>query len=168
MHSGDRRETLRCSVVMVRGRITAPPSSAHATVTMRANRGRDTGPEVALRSALHRQGLRFRKDLRILIPNERVRPDIVFTRCRVAVFLDGCFWHGCPQHGEMPVSNREFWTAKIEGTRERDRRQTTLLEDAGWTVLRIWEHEPLADAVARISSAVDGNSLKLVGDAPRR
>lgn len=123
---------------------------------MRANRGRNTGPEVTLRSALHRAGLRFRKDLRMVVGETAVRPDIVFTRNHVAVFVDGCFWHGCPQHGEMPVSNREFWEAKISGTRDRDARQTAALEAAGWTVLRVWEHEPVDDALARIGNALDG------------
>src|SRR4051794_33648294 len=87
---------------------TAPPTSPHATATMRANRGKDTGPERALRSALHAAGLRFRKDYRLNVAGSRIRPDIAFTRLRVAVFVDGCFWHGCPLHGELPVGNREF------------------------------------------------------------
>jgi len=139
---------------MTARRLAAPPSSPHATATMRANPGRDTGPEVALRSALHRAGLRFRKDLRMVIGGERVRPDIVFTRSQLAVFVDGCFWHGCPEHGEMPASNRDFWEVKISGTRERDRRQTTALEDAGWRVLRVWEHESVHDALSRIVVAL--------------
>jgi DNA mismatch endonuclease, patch repair protein len=90
----------------------------------------------------------------MLVGGQRVRPDVVFTRSRVAVFVDGCFWHGCPEHGETPVANREFWEAKIAGTRERDHRQTAALEDAGWTVVRLWEHEPLDEALARIVAAV--------------
>lgn len=137
-------------------RLIAPPSSAHATATMRANRGRDTGPEVALRRALHRSGLRFRKDFPLLIEGERVRPDIVFTRRKVVVFVDGCFWHGCPQHGEIPVANRDFWETKISRTRQRDLHQTAVLCEAGWTVLRIWEHDALSEAVARVVAAVTG------------
>lgn len=77
-----------------------------------------------------------------------IRPDIVFTRRRVAVFCDGCFWHGCPEHGRRPtVHNAHYWSPKIAGNRERDARHTAALEHAGWTVLRFWEHE-LADAVA--------------------
>jgi DNA mismatch endonuclease (patch repair protein) len=87
---------------------------------------------------------------------QRVRPDIVFARSRVAVFVDGCFWHGCPDHGEMPVSNREFWEAKIGRTRERDQQQTAALEAAGWTVLRVWEHEAIDDAVQRVSAVLGG------------
>lgn len=137
-------------------RLIAPPSSPHASATMTANRGRDTGPEVALRRALHRSGLRFRKDFPLVVSGERLRPDIVFTRRKVVVFVDGCFWHGCPEHGEMPVANRDFWEAKIGGTRERDLRQTSVLDAAGWRVLRIWEHEPVGEAVARVVVAVTG------------
>jgi DNA mismatch endonuclease (patch repair protein) len=133
----------------------AAPSSPHATATMRANRGRDTAPELALRAALHRRGLRFYKDRRVVLrPGWQVRPDIVFPRLHVAVFVDGCYWHGCTTHRTIPVSNSEFWTTKIEGTRKRDAEQTKWLKAAGWTVLRIWEHEDTDDAVARVTDAV--------------
>lgn len=121
---------------------------------MKANRGRDTAPEMRLRSALHRRGLRFRKDLRIEVDGRRMRPDIVFTRARVAVFLDGCFWHGCPEHGQTPRANREFWSAKIQANRDRDLRQAAALQEAGWVVVRIWEHEALPDAVDRVERAL--------------
>jgi DNA mismatch endonuclease, patch repair protein len=124
---------------------------------MRANRRRDTGPELALRSALHRAGLRFRTDVQMVIGGVRVRPDILFTRRKLAVFVDGCFWHGCPQHGEMPVANYEFWRLKIDETRERDLRQSTALESDGWIVLRVWEHERVHDVVARIHALVAAN-----------
>jgi len=121
---------------------TAAPTSAHATATMRANRGRDTGPEVALRSALHRRGLRFRKNLRLdLSEGRRVRPDIVFPGLRLAVFVDGCFWHGCQKHRSLPTSNAMFWRKKIEGTTQRDTLQVTWLREANWTVRRVWEHD---------------------------
>jgi DNA mismatch endonuclease (patch repair protein) len=129
------------------------PTSPHATATMRANRGRDTAPEVRVRSALHKAGLRFRKNARLDLPLGRVRPDIVLPRRRLAVFIDGCFWHGCPDHGEIPVGNRDFWLAKLERTRERDSHQTQVLEAAGWTVLRAWEHEPIEAIAARVCSA---------------
>jgi DNA mismatch endonuclease (patch repair protein) len=96
----------------------------------------------------------------MVVGRERVRPDVVFTRSRIAIFVDGCFWHGCPEHGEMPASNREFWEAKIGGTRDRDQRQTAALEHAGWMVLRIWEHESIDEAVQRVRDALEG--------APRR
>lgn len=133
---------------------TAAPSSPHATATMRANRGRDTGPEIRLRARLHQAGLRFRKNRRIDLPDGSVRPDIVFLGPRVAVFVDGCFWHGCPEHAEFPVANAEFWRTKIERTRVRDVEQTARLERNGWCVTRIWEHEAVDSAAQRVSEAV--------------
>jgi DNA mismatch endonuclease (patch repair protein) len=135
-------------------RLTAPPSSPHATATMRANRGRDTKPELLLRSALHGRGLRFRKNLAVRVDGRLIRPDIAFTGVRLAVFVDGCFWHGCPVHGEMPASNRAFWEDKIGRNRERDAEQTTALEAAGWTVIRCWEHEPIAAAADIVSDTL--------------
>jgi DNA mismatch endonuclease (patch repair protein) len=121
---------------------------------MRANRGRDTEPEIALRSALHARGLRFRRDLRIDLPGGRVRPDVVFTRCRVAVFVDGCYWHGCREHRSIPASNTAFWAAKIERTRQRDAEQARWLSDAGWSVLRFWEHDAVDDAAEQVADLV--------------
>jgi DNA mismatch endonuclease (patch repair protein) len=110
---------------------------------MRAIRRRDTKFEVAVRSLLHAMGLRFRVDLPIRLEGFRpIRPDIVFTGRRVAVFCDGCFWHGCPEHGQRPsIRNGYYWTPKIAGNRDRDRLHAGALEDAGWAVLRFWEHE---------------------------
>lgn len=122
---------------------------------MRANRGSDTGPERALRSALHRAGLRFHKNRRLdLAPGQRVRPDIVFPALRLAVFVDGCYWHGCKEHRSIPATNTAFWKAKIEGNRERDATHNQWLETAGWAVVRVWEHEPLDEAVERVGAAV--------------
>src|ERR1022692_4076923 len=133
----------------------AVPSSPHATATMRANRGKDTRPELALRASLHGRGLRYYKDRRLILqPDRKVRPDIVFPRLRLAVFVDGCFWHGCRVHRTIPVSNAEFWTKKIEATRKRDAQQTAWLEAAGWTVLRVWEHDATTDAANRVTHAV--------------
>lgn len=124
---------------------------------MAANRRRDTAPELRLRSALHRRGLRFRVDLPITVLGRRpIRPDIAFTRLRVAVFLDGCFWHGCPEHGSAPKANASYWLPKIARNRERDRQADRLLRDAGWTVVRIWEHEPVGDAAKRVIHALAG------------
>ena len=128
--------------------------TAHATRTMRANRGRDTGPEISLRRALHRAGLRFRVHRRLDVSELRVRPDIVFGPSRVAVFVDGCFWHGCPEHASWPKKNAKFWRDKIERNRERDRSQNAALEAAGWAAVRVWEHESAEDAAARIVSLV--------------
>ena len=118
---------------------------------MAANRRRDTSPELRLRSALHARGLRFRVDYPIRVPGRRpIRPDVVFTRARVAVFVDGCFWHGCPDHGTLPKSNAEYWVPKLARNRERDEQADRLLADAGWHVVRIWEHEKIQDATARV------------------
>lgn len=123
---------------------------------MRANRGCDTGPEIALRSALHARGLRFRKNLRLdLGERRRVRPDIVFPGLRLAVFVDGCFWHGCQEHRSLPTSNASFWKEKIEGTARRDAQQATWLQEQGWTVIRVWEHDVPEHAERLISGVVD-------------
>lgn len=122
---------------------------------MQANRRRDTGPELAVRRLLHARGMRFRVDL-AAEQDVRSRPDIVFTRRRVAIYIDGCFWHGCPEHRTQPKVNAEYWTPKLRRNIERDERVTRELIDAGWTVLRFWEHEdPLevADAIEGIIRA---------------
>jgi DNA mismatch endonuclease (patch repair protein) len=123
---------------------------------MRSNRRTDTKPEVTLRSALHAAGFRFRKDHRLdLAEGIRVRPDIVFTRRKVAVFVDGCFWHVCPTHGREPTVNEWYWTPKLRRNVERDRAADRALAAAGWTVVRIWEHESSAAAVGAVSSALE-------------
>ncbi|WP_344857136.1 very short patch repair endonuclease [Amycolatopsis ultiminotia] len=121
---------------------------------MRANRRTDTKPEIALRKELHRLGYRYRKDFPIVLDGLRVRPDIVFTARKVAVFVDGCFWHVCPEHGRQPVSNEWYWTPKLQRNMERDRIATDALHDAGWQVVRVWEHVPLAEAVSAVESAI--------------
>jgi DNA mismatch endonuclease, patch repair protein len=123
-------------------------SSPAVRKVMRGNKGRDTKPELALRSAVHALGMRYRVGLR---PVKQVRrtADIVFTRAKVAVFLDGCFWHGCPEHHRPSQKNSDFWLAKIEGNKARDADTDDRLREAGWQVIRIWEHEdPLAAARA--------------------
>jgi DNA mismatch endonuclease (patch repair protein) len=121
---------------------------------MQANRRRDTRPELALRSALHRAGFRYRCDFRIDLLGGRVRPDIVFTRKRVAVFVDGCFWHCCPEHGSKPSVNQSYWSPKLARNVERDARNTAWLTEAGWTVVRIWEHEDIASAIEQVTAAL--------------
>jgi DNA mismatch endonuclease, patch repair protein len=121
---------------------------------MAAVKRANTQPEIRLRSALHTAGYRFRKDLPIRIGGRLIRPDIAFTKSRVAVFVDGCFWHSCPTHGEIPVTNAMFWKTKLEANAGRDLQQTRLLSEAGWLVVRIWEHEPLAFAVEIVTAAV--------------
>ncbi|HEX3955779.1 MAG TPA: very short patch repair endonuclease [Trebonia sp.] len=121
---------------------------------MQGNRRTDTKPELALRSALHALGYRYRKDFRIDLPQRRVRPDIAFTRRKVAVFIDGCFWHACPEHGSQPKNNEWYWSPKLLRNVERDRAADDALTQAGWTVVRLWEHVPVADAVAAVVGAV--------------
>jgi DNA mismatch endonuclease (patch repair protein) len=120
---------------------------------MRANRRRDTGPEMALRRELHRRGLRFRVDYSPL-PRARCRADIVFTRQRIAVFIDGCFWHSCPDHANLPKANREWWRAKLALNVARDRRNDQAFDTGGWTVIRVWEHESVNSAADRIQAAI--------------
>nr|WP_083266941.1 very short patch repair endonuclease [Mycolicibacterium porcinum] len=129
-------------------------SSAATRASMRANRRRDTAPELAVRRLAHAAGLRYRVDYPPLASHRRLRADMVFTRARIAVFIDGCFWHGCPAHLYPPKSNVEYWTDKIEGNQARDRRTNELLRETGWTVLRFWEHEDPAAIAARILRTV--------------
>jgi len=122
---------------------------------MRSNRRRDTAPERAVRSALHQAGLRFRVDLPIRLGDGRtVRPDVVFTKQRIAIFIDGCFWHGCPAHGTSPATNRQYWAPKIEENRRRDLRNTKELEAQGWRVIRAWGHDEPIALVERMMSAM--------------
>ncbi|MGC4994174.1 very short patch repair endonuclease [Nocardia salmonicida] len=121
---------------------------------MQGNRRRDTRPELAVRRRLHALGLRYRVDFAPLPDVRRPRVDIVFTRARVAVFIDGCYWHGCPEHYRPARINAEFWSAKIAANQERDMRSTAALRDAGWTVLRFWEHEPPDWVAGEIEKAV--------------
>ena len=130
------------------------PSSSAASATMRANRRRDTKPELLLRSALHRRGWRFRVDFPLRTEDRRVRPDIVFTRRRVAVFVDGCFWHSCPLHGGRPRANATYWEQKLLRNVDRDKADSDSLERSGWTVVRVWEHESISEAVSAVETAL--------------
>jgi DNA mismatch endonuclease (patch repair protein) len=122
---------------------------------MAAIKRRDTKPERTIRTLLHAAGKRYRVDLRLQLEGARPRPDIVFTRARVAVFVDGCFWHCCPEHGRQPGVNGTYWGPKLERNVTRDRAADASLEAAGWTVIRIWEHEAPEEAVERILAAVE-------------
>ncbi|MFD0272680.1 very short patch repair endonuclease [Kitasatospora sp. NPDC059646] len=124
-------------------------SSQEVRASMRANRGKDTGPELALRSLLYNRGLRYRVNARPLAEIRR-SADLVFPRDKVAVFVDGCFWHGCPEHYRPATRNADFWREKIEGNRARDAETTEKLSAAGWTVIRVWEHEDPAAAAERV------------------
>lgn len=124
---------------------------------MVGNTGRDTKPEVALRSILHRRGRRFRKRLTISLGGGRwTQPDIVFSSARLAVYVDGCFWHRCPEHGTEPQSNVDYWKPKLDRNVARDRDTEAQLRDRGWTVVRAWEHEDPAAVADRVEGALNG------------
>jgi DNA mismatch endonuclease (patch repair protein) len=113
---------------------------------------RDTPCELAVRCAVHAMGLRFRVDWPL--PGTRRRADLAFVRARVAVFVDGCFWHGCPEHGTWPKANAEWWRNKIVTNVQRDRNTDARLKASGWTVLRFWEHDEASRAAQAIRRAV--------------
>ena len=130
------------------------PLSENVTSSMKGNRRIDTKPEKRLRSSLHRLGFRFRKDYPITVStNRKCRPDVAFTKKKLAVFVDGCFWHQCPEHGHIPSNNNEYWTRKLNGNRARDENDNELLTENGWAVLRIWEHMPLDKALLLVDSS---------------
>jgi DNA mismatch endonuclease, patch repair protein len=121
---------------------------------MSATPGQNNEGERALRTELHRRGLRFRLHRRLL-PHSRRTVDIVFVGARVAVFVDGCFWHGCPVHGTWPKNNAAWWRAKILANQRRDRDSTKQLRLAGWHVIRIWEHASTNDAATMVARALE-------------
>lgn len=131
------------------------PKDAEVSKRMRRNRRIDTGPEVRLRSTLHGRGHRFRKHLPIRTPDRLVRPDVVFTRGRLAVFVDGCFWHCCPVHGNLPQSNTSYWHPKLDRNVKRDRAVDQALRASGWTVLRAWEHEDPEEIADRVEEVLE-------------
>ena len=136
--------------------VPAHPGASSEAVSLRMSRARrrDTAPEIALRKALHADGLRYR--VAYPVPGQRRRTiDIAFTRQKVAVFVDGCFWHGCPEHGTAPRANAEWWRRKLEANRARDVDTDEMLRDRGWTVLRVWEHEGAVEAKAKVKCLVD-------------
>jgi DNA mismatch endonuclease (patch repair protein) len=129
---------------------------------MKRVKNKDSEAELALRSALHAVGLRFRLHRRV----EGVTVDIVFPRPKVAVFVDGCFWHGCPEHATFPKSNQDYWLPKLAENMERDERQSNRLKESGWKVIRAWEHEDSKLAAEKIARIV--RSQDQVGDGWRR
>ncbi len=128
-------------------------SSPASRSVMIANKGKDTKPETMLRAALHKRGLRYRVGIRP-IPDLRRTADVVFTKARVAVFVDGCYWHGCPDHYRPAKRGADFWREKIAGNRVRDCETTEALSDAGWLVVRVWEHEDPELAAQKVASVV--------------
>ena len=147
-------------------RVSVPPappaSSPAARAVMQGNRGSGTRPEQLLRSVLLRRGLRFRKHC-APVAGLRCRADIVFPSARLAVFVDGCFWHGCPDHGVSPRTNAAYLSAKIARNIERDREQEEALAAAGWSVLRLWEHVPPEDAADRVLAALSSATDHRIG-----
>lgn len=133
---------------------------------MRNTRSRDTPPELAIRRLLHARGLRYRVDAR---PEKGLnrKADLVFGPARVAVFVDGCFWHACPEHGSAPKTNAAWWAEKLRANVERDRDTDARLIAAGWTVLRIWEHEPPETAAALVvATVVERRARPRMADEP--
>ncbi|MFI7006852.1 very short patch repair endonuclease [Streptomyces sp. NPDC050145] len=129
------------------------PSSPDVSARMKKQASKDTEAELAVRRLLHATGLRYRVEYPV--PGmARRRMDIAFTRAKVAVLIDGCFWHGCPQHATQPKANAEWWRTKLDRNMARDRETTEHLTAAGWTVLRFWEHEDPEDVAARIRAVV--------------
>ena len=139
-------------------------SSEATRKKMRGNRSRDTSPELRVRSLVHRRGLRYRVAQRP-IPTLRRTADLVFRHAKVAVNVDGCFWHGCEQHYKEPKTNTAYWRNKIDGNRRRDRETDKLLTAAGWLVLRFWEHEDPQDVADLIERSVRLNLVELDGES---
>lgn len=133
--------------------VDAPPwqTAPGVRAAMQGNRRRDTAPEMAVRRLLHARGLRYRVDAPPLAGLRR-RADLVFTRQRLAVFIDGCYWHGCPEHYKPPSTNPGYWTSKVGANVKRDRDTDERLIAAGWTVLRVWEQEDAADVADRVAA----------------
>jgi DNA mismatch endonuclease (patch repair protein) len=138
--------------------LTAPTDRVRAQMTRQRVRG--TSAEIALRRELHRRGRRFRIHKRP-VPMMRREADILFARAKVAVFVDGCFWHGCPVHGTMPKSNGEFWRDKLDRNRSRDAETNDALQSLGWTVVRVWEHESPVEAADRVGRAVQARTARV-------
>lgn len=135
--------------------------------SMKGNRGRDTAPEMAVRRIVHSRGLRYRVDARPVAALNR-RADLVFSRGKVAVFIDGCFWHGCPDHHTVAKSNANYWAEKVTNNRDRDADTSERLQERGWLVLRFWEHQPPNEVAEAIIVAVldRRTSFARSGDRP--
>lgn len=145
-------------------RVESWASSESVRASMRSNKHRDTKPELALRRAVHSLGLRYRVAARPIAGLRRTA-DLVFPRIRVAVFMDGCFWHGCPEHHSLAKTNSAYWAEKLRRNRERDEETDCLLREAGWTVIRIWEHEDPVEAAGRVAEVVTRLRAAQVGSS---
>lgn len=126
---------------------------------MRAVKQRDNASELSIRSILHRHGLRFRVH-RHLIPGRSRTVDVVLAKAKIAVFVDGCFWHSCPRHATLPKANREWWRAKLQANKTRDRQTDRALVRLGWRVMRIWEHEAADAAAQKIINAASASQMQ--------
>ncbi len=133
-----------------------PPSTPAVAAIMRRTGRRDTAPELALRRELHRRGLRYLVDRTPPGTNRRRRADLVFRGARVAVFVDGCFWHSCPVHLHLPKANADWWRVKLASITARDRDTDAQLAGAGWRSHRVWEHEDVVEAADRVERLVRG------------
>jgi DNA mismatch endonuclease (patch repair protein) len=144
------------------------PSSQGASLRMQQQRSHDTETELTIRRLLHMRGYRYRIHVRP-VSGLRREADIAFGPAKVAVMVDGCFWHACPEHATWPKSNAEWWRTKIERNQQRDAMTDLALTAAGWSVLRIWEHEACDEAVDRIAAVVDARRpVRRTGLASRR
>jgi DNA mismatch endonuclease (patch repair protein) len=144
---------------------TVEPSSPGVSARMSRQASRDTKPEVAVRQLLHAAGYRFRVNARVPdMPRRTI--DIAFTRVKVAVMIDGCFWHGCPVHATQPKSNAQWWREKLDRNMARDRETTEHLAAAGWAVLRFWEHEAPNGAAELVAAAVEQRRAQNEGGGP--
>jgi DNA mismatch endonuclease (patch repair protein) len=155
----EAHSALRATVEWM-ARRTPVPLSEEVSARMAGYRQRDTKPELRLRSALHRQGLRFYVD-RAPLPAMRRRADVVFPRTRVAIYVHGCFWHGCPEHGSWPKNNARWWREKIQATQARDRDTVETLRRVEWAVVEVWEHERPHEAAQRIAKLVRSRRKEL-------
>lgn len=156
VESAEEQSAHRAGHPQTRDRISPQRRSAN----MSAIRSTDTSPELMLRRELWRRGLRYRLRRRVV----GTRPDIVFSGRRIAVFVDGCFWHGCPVHYRPPVGNASYWSAKIEGNCARDRRNDAALAGDGWRAVHLWECEVRADVSAAAELVID--ALRSPGTLP--
>jgi DNA mismatch endonuclease (patch repair protein) len=129
------------------------PSSAAVSARMSSFPRRNTAPELALRRLLHARGLRYRVNLPVPGLSRRTI-DVAFPRAKIAIFVDGCYWHGCPDHGRVPNSNREWWTEKLRRNQARDVATTEHLRATGWEVVRFWEHQPPEQVADLVEQAV--------------
>jgi len=131
------------------------PISSNVSTVMRANTRTNTKPEIKYRSALHKSGYRFRKDYLIYLPERNIHIDIAFPSIKLAVFIDGCYWHGCPLHYKVPKHNKSYWRKKILKNKRRDNEVNRILLNNKWKIVRIWEHERLEKCIGKLSSKID-------------